>query len=100
MCMVFVTSIQFVLQRNTSDVFRIAEYRSEECLLDFTRQREMPVHSPAFELQLNVRFTEILLNNKIMFRWYSVVHMLVHEELRDIFVFPTLEDAEYCSHTT
>lgn len=37
MRMVFVTSMQFVLQRNTSDVFRIAEYQAEERLLDFTR---------------------------------------------------------------
>ena len=103
--MVFVTSMQFVLQWNTSDVFRIAEYQPEQCLLDFTRHREMTVHSPAFELRLNVRFTEMSLNNKMLFRLYSVIHVLVHEELRDILVFPILENAEQCpqracSHTT
>jgi hypothetical protein len=37
MRMVLVTSMHFVLQRNTSDVFRIAEYQPEGCLLDFNQ---------------------------------------------------------------
>jgi hypothetical protein len=56
----------------------------------------MTVHSPAFELQLNVTSTEMLLNNKILFRWYSIVHVLVHEELRDILVLPIRENKEHC----
>jgi hypothetical protein len=95
MRMVFVTSVQFVLQRNSSVLFRIAEYQPEECSLNFTGHGEMRVHSPAFELQLNVRFTEMSLNNKILFRLYNVVHVLVHEELRDILVFPIRQNAEH-----
>jgi hypothetical protein len=95
-----VTSVKFVLQWNAREVFRIAEYKPEKGWLDFTRHREMTVHSPAFEFQLNVRFTEMSLNNKIFFRWYNAVHVLVHEELRDILEFSIRENAEHCSHTT
>jgi len=79
---------------NISDVFRTVEYQPEDCLLEFTRHCEIPVHFPAFALQPSVIFMQASMKKKALFRWYRADHVRVREELQDVFVFPTRECGE------
>ena len=79
-----------------SDVFRTVEYQPEDCLLEFTRHCEIPVHFPAFALQPSVIFMQASMKKKALFRWYRADHVRVREELQDVFVFPTRERGEHC----
>jgi len=74
---------------NISNVFRTVEYQPEECLLEFTRHCEIPVHLPAFALQPSVMLMKVSMKKKALFRWYRAVHVRVCEELKHVFVFPT-----------
>jgi len=73
---------------NISDVFRTVEYQPEECLLEFTRHCEIPVHLPAFALQPSMMLMKAWMKKKALFRWYRAVHVRVHEEMQDVFVSP------------
>ena len=70
-----------------SDVFRTVEYQTEQCLLEFTRHCEIPLHLPAFALQPSVMLKKASMK-KALFGWYRAVHMRVREELQDVFMFP------------
>ena len=87
----FVTVTQFLPQLNISNGFRIVEYQTGECLLEFTRHCEIPIDFPAFVLQPSVA-----LMKASMFVWYTAVHVRVREELQDVIVFPTRQCAEHC----
>ena len=92
-----------------NSVNAVAEYQQrfpnpEECLLEFTRHCEIPVHFPAFALQPNVMLMQASIK-KALFRWYIAVHVRVREELQDVFMFPRRECGEHCMqrayiHTT
>ena len=87
-----------------SNAFRIVEYQTGECLLEFTRHCEIPVDFPAFVLQPSVVLMQASMK-KVLFLWYTAVHVRVREKLQDIFMFPTRECAEHCMqsrciHTT
>jgi len=71
----------------------------------FTWVYGIPVHFPAFALQPSVMLMKVSMKKKALFRWYSEVRVQVHEELQDVFVFPTRERGEHCMqraciHTT
>ena len=66
----FVTVTQFLPSLNISNGFRIVEYQTGECLLEFTRHCEIPVDFPAFVLQPSV-----VLMKKALFLWYTAVHV-------------------------
>ena len=70
-------------------LFWTVEYKPKECLLEFTRCCEIPVHFPAFALQPSMMLMEASMKKKALFRWYRAVHVRVREELQDVFVFPT-----------
>jgi hypothetical protein len=76
-----------------SSVHTVAEYqqlfRTAECLLEFTRHCQIPVHFPAFALQPSVILIKTSMK-KALFRLYRAVHVRVLEELQDVFVFSTL----------
>ena len=48
---------------------------------------EIPVHFPVFALYPSVMLMKASMK-KALFRWYRAVHMRVHEELQDVFLFP------------
>ena len=68
---------------NISDVFRTVEYQPEECLLEFIRHCEIPVHLPAFALQPIVMLMKASMKKKALFRWYRAVHVRVREEFHE-----------------
>jgi len=79
-----------------NSVQAVADYQTEECLLEFTRHCEIPVHFPAFALQPSVMLMKVSMKK---------IHVRVREELQDVFVFPTWECGEHCMqraciHTT
>ena len=48
---------------------------------------------------------KVSMKKKALFKWHRAVHVLIREELRDVFVFPTQECGEHCMqrafiHTT
>ena len=84
--------------------FRIVEYQTGECLLEFIRHCEIPVDFPAFVLQPTVVLMKASMK-KALFVWYTAVHVRVREELQDVFMFPTRECGEHsmqraCIHIT
>jgi len=86
-------------------LFRTIKYQPKECLLEFTRLCEIPVHFPVFALQPSVMLMKASIKKKALFKRYRAVHVWVHEELQDVFVFPTRECGEHCMqraciHTT
>jgi len=89
-----VTSMQVVLQRNTSDVFRIAGYQHEVFTGFYQAPRNVSILY-SFRITVEREVNEMILNNKTLFRLCSVVHVLVREELRDILVFSIRENAEH-----
>ena len=70
-----------------SDVFRTVEYQPEECLFEFTRHCEIPVHFPPFAFQPSVMLMKASMKKKALFRWYRAVHVRVREEFQDVFVY-------------
>ena len=79
-----------------SNIFQTVEYQPEECLLEFTRHCEIPVHFPAFALQPTMMLMQVSMKKKALFRWYIAVHVRVREELQDAFVFHRRECGEHC----
>jgi len=56
-------------------LFRTVEYQPEECLLEFTRHCEIPVHFLAFALQPSVMLMKASIKKKASFRWYRAVRV-------------------------
>lgn len=52
----------------------------------------------AFALQLSVSFTKTSMNKKTFFGCYSVIHVLVCEELQDVYMFTRQEHGELCTY--
>ena len=87
------------------NVFQTVEYQPKECLHEFTRHCEIPVHFPAFTLQPSVMLIKASMKKKALFRWYRTVCVRVREEFQDVFVFPTRVCGKHCMqraciHTT
>ena len=91
-------SVQAVV--NISKIFRTAEYQTEECLLEFTRHCEIPIHLPAFALRPSVMLMKASMRKKALIRCYRAVHVRVREGLQHVFVLPTRECGEYCMQRT
>jgi hypothetical protein len=51
----------------------------------------MPEHFPTFVSELRMRFMEMSMNKITLFRWYSLVHVPVHEAPRDVSIFQERE---------
>ena len=86
-------------------LFWTVEYKPKECLLEFTRCCEIPVHFPAFALQPSMMLMEASMKKKALFRWYRAGHVRVRRELQDVFMFLTWECGKQCMqraciHTT
>ena len=81
---VLMSVMQFMPQLNTSNMPQTVEYQTEECLLKFTSIARHQ-YFLTYTLQLSVSLIKISMNNKILFRWYSVVP--ISKELQDILMF-------------
>jgi len=57
---------------------------------------EIPVHFPVFALQPSMMLMKASMKTKALFKWYRAIRVRVHEELQDVFVFPTRECGEHC----
>jgi len=80
-------------QLHTSDLLRVVQYQTDECLLEFPRHCGIPVH-----LQLSVMLIKLSVSNKTLSKRQSVVYRPLRDKEQNFVMVHILSYGEHCMH--